>query len=143
MLTSVVAKLTPHAVKTLKKLDPEKYDFLPDEGVGPVTIQYDFGDDIPQAVEFFTEKICLNLIAGHAKFGMQGLIRDALAQGKNPEEIQAKFYNLEAGIHNWKPAQAGPRKSVEEKERDRLMKLDPDARAQQKAALQKMLDNME
>ena len=141
-LTSFDAKLTPHAVKGLKKLDPEKYGFLPNEGVGPVTVQYDFGKDIPEACEFFTEEICQNLIAGHAKFGFQAKIRDMLAQGKSPVEIQAAFYNLETGEHVHKPSQAGPRLTHTEKERNRIMKLDPEAKAREKAALQAMLDDM-
>lgn len=142
MLKDVEASLTPERVEKLQAEDTDKYGDLPEEGVA-VSIQYDFGDTVEQAVEFFGEEICKSMIEGHIRFGLQGMIRNKLAEGKSPQQIQAEIFNVETGEHIYKPSKAGPKKSAVEKEKSRLMKLDPEARSRQKEELLKMLADME
>jgi len=141
MLESVNASLTAHQVEVLKKKDPEKYAGLPDDGTS-VDIQYDFGDDLAAQAVLFGEKVCSNMIKGHVKFNMQARIRNMLADGKTPKEIQKAFYNLQENTHVYKPTEGMTRMSFVEKQKSKLDKLGPEEREKAKAELRSLLDSM-
>jgi hypothetical protein len=145
MLTPVKSSLTREAVAKLKANaptdKPDKFNYLPDEGV-EVTTQYDFGDDTAAAVAAFTDKVCLSMIQGHIKFSLQQKIRDLLADGKTEEEIQAAIYDVNTGEYKWKPGEARPRKSDLDKERTKIKKMTPEERKAYKAQILAELEAM-
>jgi len=134
----IEANLTAERVAKLKAEDEKTYANLPDKGMS-ASIEFDYGDTVLDAVENFTEEVVMDWIEGHSKFTIQEKMRNMLAQGKTPEEIQLAFYNPETGEVTWKPQQAPERKSAVDKEKDRLTKLDPEKRDKEIAALRAML----
>jgi len=141
MLESISASLTAHQVQVLKAKDAEKYASLPDDGTS-VDIQYDFGDDLAAQAVIFGEKVCSNMIKGHVKFNMQAKIRNMLADEKSPKEIQKAFYNVQEGIHVYKPTEGMTRMSFVEKQKSKMEKLTPEEREKQKAELRALLESM-
>lgn len=136
MLKEVKFSLTPEKVLDLKEADSAKYDFLPNEGIVG-SIQYDFGDTTEDLVDAFGDAPCKKLIEGHCRFSIQGLGRTMLSEGKSPEEIQERFYDLDAEEYKWKPSDSPQRKTALEKESEKILKSsDPEAEI---AALEAMI----
>lgn len=130
-MSKVSAKLTPHRVAKLKEEDPEKYDFLPDSGL-EAEIDYPFGEDLEDMKEIFGEKIVMTMAEGHMLFGMQSKIRDLLATGVAPGDVQENFYDPETGEYEWKPSERRQRKSEIDKIKDRIGKIKESGSAEDK-----------
>jgi hypothetical protein len=141
-MEEVTATLTPEAVAKLKKEMPEKYNDLPDEGM-TANIIYEFGETVSDAVGYFGEEVCKNMIKGHILFSLQSYIRSLLSRGFSPADIQEKIFSVDDGEHVWKPSEGRTRKSELEKYKDKLSKLSPEERARQKEKLMAMLEEME
>jgi len=132
----VSAALTTYQIKKLKEDDKEnKFAHLSGDANVEAEIEYDFGGDIYAAIEKFGEEVIQNLVIGHMKFTIQAKIRDFLSEGKTQAEIQEYFTT-------WKPGVVTRVPKIE-KEKKRLLALDPDARAKEVAKLKEMLAAME
>jgi len=87
----------------------------PAEGVSgdPVTIEYDFGDNLKEMCDKFGEDVVYNRAKASFTIDLQAAIRRHIQAGKKPKEIQA-------ALANWKPGLKQPGKSAAEKIRDML-----------------------
>ena len=140
-IKTVKASLTKDRIASLKKEDNEKYGRLPNEGV-EASVQYDFGATPAEAASYFGDKVVMRLLNFAISHPIQSKIRDMLAEGKSPAQIQAAIYDVANKKHIYKPGEGAVRKSAVEKEAERLAKLDPEARKREKEALLKILDSM-
>lgn len=137
-----VASLKAAARKAEKPEDRTKYDKLPDAGVGPIEIDYDFGANPTEAAAYFGNDVVMRLLNFAISHPIQSKIRDGLGEGKTATQIQAGIYDVANKKHIYKPGLAALRMSAVEKEAKRLGKLDPAARAKERQALLDMLDKM-
>lgn len=89
----------------------------------PVEFEYDFGDSLQESITLFGEEV----VFAYAKRGLvvaaQGHARGHIKANKTPEQI------VEA-MAEWKPGMPRQTKSPEEKIREMLDNLSPEARAQ-------------
>jgi hypothetical protein len=138
-----VASLKAAARKAEKPEDRTKYDKLPDAGVGPVDITYDFGATPAEAASYFGDKVVMRLLNFAISHPIQTKIRDGLAEGKTVTAIQAKIYDVANKKHIYKPGLSAVRMSAVEKEANRMKKLDPEQRKKERAALLAALDALE
>ena len=81
-----------------------------------VTVEYDFGDSLQQAVEKFGEDVVWKAALQQLKIRLQAVIREQIAAGKSDEEIAQH-------VAGWKPGQAPQRKSAVEKLAEKLAGL--------------------
>lgn len=84
-----------------------------------VTVKYDFGSGLPDAVGKFGEDVVFRLFQQQAKIRLQAIIREQIVAGKSDEEIAQH-------VAGWKPGQAPQRKSRVEKLAEKLAGLDPE-----------------
>jgi len=89
----------------------------------PVEFEYDFGDNLENACSMFGEDV----VFAYAKRGLvvaaQGHARGHIRAGKSKEEIVT-------AMQEWKPGMPRQPKSQEERIRDMLNGLSPEARTQ-------------
>jgi len=130
VVKQIKASLTPQRVANLKAEDAEKYFGLDDNGL-EVTVDYNFGADTAELVDKVGDAVVYNNAIGHILFTAQSIIRNMLAAGKTSAEIQAHF-------DKWIPGETPTRKTPAEKERDRLLKLSPEAQAEEIKRMKEM-----
>ena len=105
-----------------------------DDTAVSVTASYDFGDDLPDAVKKFTDKVVYAHWIASVTIGLQNYMRALLKAGKSAADI------LKMVKDEWKPGVRAPAKSPVEKAQSLFDSLTPaqqDAlikRAQQKKA---------
>ena len=87
----------------------------------PVEFEYDFGDNLGEAVEIFGEDICYAHIKRSLTVAVQGAARTLIRAGKSRDEI------VDA-MAEWRPDMPRQAKTAEEKLRDMFEGLDPEAR---------------
>ena len=87
----------------------------PAEGVSPdpVTVEYDFGDNLQEMVKKFGEDVVYNRAKASFVIDLQAAIRRAIQAKKKPKQIQEE-------LASWKPGLRQPGKSPAEKLRDML-----------------------
>jgi len=140
-IQKVKASLTKDRIASLKKEDPQKYGFLPADGV-EAEVDYDFGATPAEAEKYFGAEVVMRLLNFAISHPIQSKIRDMLSDGKKKAEIQAAIYDTATKKHIYKPGLGGERKSPVEKEAARLKKLTPEQREKEKAALLELLESM-
>jgi hypothetical protein len=98
-----------------------------------VTVTYDFGDNLDEAVSLFGAEVVFARFAAAATVDLQGVIRRHMVDqlGKDGQVTSAAKSDEEIAelVANWKPGLAKPKKSAKEKLTDMLAALDPEARA--------------
>lgn len=88
-----------------------------------VTVQYDFGDNLAEAVESYGEEVVFSSYKSSVVIDLQAYIRGLIRRDKTPEEIQE-------AVSNWKPGVKAVRgKSAAEKLDTLLGKLSDEERA--------------
>lgn len=99
-----------------------------DDASAPVTVKYDFGETIDDAVEKFGEKVVLAHVHSSFTIALQGFIRGKMKkqidEGK-PVDVKA----LQADVDKWKPGMKVPGKSKAEKIKDDYNKMSAEERA--------------
>ena len=87
----------------------------PPEGVSPnpVTIEYDFGDNLRELVAKFGEEVVYNRAKAAFIIDLQAAIRRHIQAGKKQKEIQKE-------LANWKPGMKQPGKSPAQKLKELL-----------------------
>ena len=96
-----------------------------------VTLEFNFGKDLQEAVKLYGESVVYEYYVGEAKIIFQNAVRQLIAAGKTQAEIAEK-------MKTWKPGVKAVRgKSPLEKVTGLLAKLTPEQKAAVKAALAK------
>lgn len=95
-----------------------------DENVPAVTVNYDFGDDLADAVESFGADVVFERYRSAARVDLQAYMRTLLSRNQSQEQIQE-------AVNGWKPGVRAQGKTTAEKARDYFGKLT----AEEKAAL--------
>ena len=85
-----------------------------------VSTAYDFGDDLPDAVKKFTDKVVFAHWIASVTIGLQNYMRALLKSGKGAAEI------LKAVKDEWKPGVRAPAKSPVEKAQSLFDSLTPE-----------------
>ncbi len=99
------------------------------KGMDPVSVEYDFGDNLEEAVEAYGENVVFDLYHDQAVIALQNYVRRLMKQGKTQEEIQQ-------AVSAWRPGvSTRQRKSPAEKLRQLLQGVP-------KEQVQKMLAEM-
>ena len=96
----------------------EQYSALVKDGdeEGPsATVEYDFGSNLPEAVELFGEDVVFKRFKAAAVVDLQGVIRRNL-KGDNPKTEE----EIQEAVSEWKPGVQKARKSKQEKALDIL-----------------------
>lgn len=89
-----------------------------------VTCQYDFGDNLKDAVAKFGEDVVFNRFKSAAVIDAQSLIRRGIKAGKSPTDIQKD-------LTEWRPGMKRvQKKSAEERIKEQFSKLTPEERAE-------------
>lgn len=105
-----MAKQTVNATANLKDKDGNKTGDQKE-----IEVQYDFGDDLSEAVSLYGEEAVFNQYIQAARIGLQALLR---RHGENPEATDEQLQEM---ADNWKPGEKRvTRKSTEEKIADLL-----------------------
>lgn len=81
--------------------------------VGPVVVEYDFGDNVADAVGKFGDEVVASYLFAQLKIALQAYVRGLLKQGKSEAEIKT-------AVAQWKPGTRKPGKSKLEKAQDIL-----------------------
>jgi hypothetical protein len=98
-----------------------------------VTVAYNFGENLDEAVAMFGAEAVFNAFVADAKVGLQALIRSKIRGTKDKDGNITKSYNdeeIQAAANEWKPA-AGARQAADPmaKLKALLEKLTPEQRA--------------
>ena len=98
-----------------------------------ITVQYDFGSTLDEAVEKFGGDVVFSRFRAAATVDLQGVMRRHMQDqlGKDDKVTQAEKTDDEINeiVAGWKPGLAKPKKSPGDKLKDLLANMDPEARA--------------
>lgn len=89
----------------------------------PVAVDYDFGDNLAQAVELFGEEVVFTRYKAAAVIDLQALMRNMIRAQKTEDEIGEAVSEWKPGVRQLKG------KSKEERARELLGKLSAEERA--------------
>ena len=108
------------AIQVTARVPGKKGSDNPDDR--EVTIDFDFGDDLAQAVEMYGADVIYSKYKAEAVINLQGLIRSYIKANKTEEEINDL-------VGNWVPGVKAARgKSKEEKLREMFAGLNDEER---------------
>lgn len=94
----------------------------------PVEVDYDFGGNLEEAVATFGEEVVFARYKASAIIDLQSLVRGQIRKVKEGETIDVA--KIQGVVAEWVPGVRQARgKSSEEKAKDAIGKLSPDARA--------------
>lgn len=93
------------------------------EESAPVEFSYTFGETLEQMSERFGVDVVTSFALRGLTVAVQGHARGLIKQGKSEDEIKA-------AMAEWKPGAPRVTKSAEDKVREQLASLSPEARAQ-------------
>lgn len=89
----------------------------------PVSVEYDFGDTLAEAVEKFGEEVVFTRYKAAAVIDLQALMRNMIRAQKSEDEIREAVSEWKPGVRQLKG------KSKEERARELLGKLSAEERA--------------
>lgn len=89
----------------------------------PVSVEFDFGDNLEAMVGLFGEDIVYAHARGSFVVSLQSFIRSQIKQGKSPAEIND-------AVAKWTPGQRKKGKTPKEKLLDQLSAMSPEDRAE-------------
>lgn len=88
----------------------------------PVTVEYDFGKNLKEASALFGEDVIFQHFLSSSRVALQGFLRGLIDQDK-------KVADIAKAVAEWKPSQKRTVKSPQEKIREQIASLTPEARA--------------
>ena len=99
------------------------------EGGTPVSVNFDFGGTLQEAIGLFGEDLVYNKFVAAARIDLQSFMRGMIRTEKNQQE-------MDAAVAEWRPGMKARGKSPQEKIKAILAKFDPEeAKAIIEAAL--------
>lgn len=100
-----------------------------------VSVQYDFGDNVAEAIELFGEEVIFSRYCGAAVIDLQSLLRRGIKGEKTDEEIRAI-------VSEWKPGvKSVVRKSAQEKIKDAFSSMSAEDKQAMLEALATQLED--
>ena len=77
---------------------PNPQEITTSKGANSITVTYDFGENLAEAVQLFGEEVVFTGFRHNATIALQGLVRPELDKGTDPEAIKQKAAAWKPGV---------------------------------------------